>query len=291
VTQASSSLFALFAAIGWGSADFLGGLLSRQGSVLMTLLILQVIGTPLSLAGVAVSGEQVPTRAGVFWAGLAGLAGLVGVGLLFLGLSRTRMGLVAPSAALVASTVPAIVGVATGDPLGPATLAGFAAALAAVVLVTYQPNAGPGGTTGWLDWLIVAASGVGSASFFLCIDQAHAAGSGTLWTVAVVRVTSLLVVSVIVATLYFRHVRAPIRWSASLLPAGLATAICDTRGTWSYVLASSVGLLSATVVLASLAPVVTTVLARAVLREHLAGRQALGVGLAIAGVVLINLGG
>jgi drug/metabolite transporter (DMT)-like permease len=286
--QPSGSVFALLAALGWGTGDFLGGLMSRRGSVLTTLLLLQVLGVPLSIAALAVSGESGPTSAGVMWAALAGLASLVGVGLLFLALSRTTMGLVAPMAALVASTIPAIVGIATGDPVGSSTLAGFIAAFLAIVLVTYQ--SGANGAASWLDWVIVVASGLGSATFFLCVDQAHLAGSETLWTVAVARVTSLLIVAIVVAVLFIRRPGDLPRRTTGLFPLGMAAAICDTGGTWCYVLATSVGLLSVSVVLASLAPVATTLLAWLVLHERLAKRQALGVALAVLGVILINLG-
>jgi drug/metabolite transporter (DMT)-like permease len=288
LNQPSGSLFALLAALGWGTGDFLGGFMSRRASVLMTLLLLQLLGTPLSIVALVFSGETAPTSAGVAWAGLAGISGLAGVGLLFLALSRTTMGLVAPMAALIASSVPAIVGIATGDRVGSYTLVGFVAAFLAIVLVTYQSGASSASSR--LDWLIVVASGLGSASFFLCVDQAHLAGSETLWTVAIARVSSLLIVSIVVAVLALRGARKQVRWAAGLLPLGLTAAICDTGGTWCYVLATSVGLLSVSVVLASLAPVATTLLARLVLHERLARHQAFGVALAVLGVILINLG-
>ena len=55
-------------------------------------------------------------------------------------------------------------------------------------------------------------------------------------------------------------------------------------------LATTRGLISVVAVLASLYPVVTIVLARAVLKEHVARIQRVGIVLTLAGVALISAG-
>jgi uncharacterized membrane protein len=57
-----------------------------------------------------------------------------------------------------------------------------------------------------------------------------------------------------------------------------------------FAAASSRGLLSSVSVLASLSPVVTVLLARAVLGERVARSQELGVLLTLAGIVLVSSG-
>jgi drug/metabolite transporter (DMT)-like permease len=54
-----------------------------------------------------------------------------------------------------------------------------------------------------------------------------------------------------------------------------------------YALASTVGLVSLSAVLASLYPMVTVILARVVLNERISGVQKSGVALALTGVALV----
>ena len=64
----------------------------------------------------------------------------------------------------------------------------------------------------------------------------------------------------------------------------------DMFGNLLFAAASTSGLVSVTSVLASLYPIVTVVLARVVLSERVARSQEAGVGLTLAGVVLISAG-
>ena len=57
-----------------------------------------------------------------------------------------------------------------------------------------------------------------------------------------------------------------------------------------FAAASAKGLVSVVSVLASLYPVVTVLLARAVLKERVHRSQELGIALALAGIVLISAG-
>ncbi len=70
----------------------------------------------------------------------------------------------------------------------------------------------------------------------------------------------------------------------------VASAIGDTCGNLFFVLSRSETTLAVSVVLSSLYPVSTAVLARFVLGERLSRIALIGVGLAIGGVVLIGYG-
>ena len=65
--------------------------------------------------------------------------------------------------------------------------------------------------------------------------------------------------------------------------------IGDTIGNLLFAASSGHGLVSLTAVLASLYPIVTVILAAAVLRERVAPLQKAGIALTLAGVVLISL--
>jgi drug/metabolite transporter (DMT)-like permease len=292
----NAPLFALLTAAGWGSADFLAGLSTRRVGVLWTLLAVQVVGFGFAVLALAVSNETAPVIEAIAWSTLGGLSGLVGVGLLFLALSRDTMSLVAPLAALVAASVPALVGVANGDRLGVPGLAGLVVAIGAVALVSipdaqaHEGHPGPPRAS-HVTWSLIVLSGLGSAGFFLSIDQAHIAGGGTVWTAVVVRVTSLVAVVAAFGVLALRGSERRPAPSRGILPFGLGAGLLDSAGTLSYVIASGMGVLSTSAVLASLAPVATIIWARAVLDERLSRLRFTGVLLALLGVVLINVGG
>jgi drug/metabolite transporter (DMT)-like permease len=140
------------------------------------------------------------------------------------------------------------------------------------------------------DWLLVIVSGLGFAAFFLCVDRAHDEGSGTYFALLGVRLasSSLAILGAVVLVASGRADRP--RATGALLPFATLTALGDTGGNVFYILANAAGTLSTTVVLASLYPVSTALLARAVLGERLSRRRQLGVLLAVAGVVLISAG-
>jgi drug/metabolite transporter (DMT)-like permease len=69
----------------------------------------------------------------------------------------------------------------------------------------------------------------------------------------------------------------------------VAVGIGDTLGNLLFAAASGHGLVSLTSVLASLYPIVTVMLAAAVLRERVAPTQRAGIVLTLAGVALISV--
>ncbi|NND75329.1 MAG: EamA family transporter [Ilumatobacter sp.] len=160
-----SALFALAAAIGWGSSDFAAGYASRRSSavsvVILThfaaLLVLLVFavdlgpvwtmcgdlvatigpgdgGGSIRWGGPGIAGT--PTTADIGWGIAAGLGGGVGAMLLFRGLGKGSMAVVAPITAAGAAVIPVLFGLATGDPVTVVGIAGIGLALFAIVLVS-----------------------------------------------------------------------------------------------------------------------------------------------------------
>src|ERR671930_603612 len=74
------------------------------------------------------------------------------------------------------------------------------------------------------------------------------------------------------------------------VPALAAIGVLDTGGNVFFAAASENGLVSVVSILASLYPVVTVLLARAVLHERVHRSQELGIALALSGIVLISAG-
>ena len=84
--------------------------------------------------------------------------------------------------------------------------------------------------------------------------------------------------------------RAPfVRVTRVDLPPLVAVGVLDVAADVFFAVATTIGLLSIVSILSSLYPVATVVLARIVLNERMARPQQAGIGLALAGVVLITV--
>jgi drug/metabolite transporter (DMT)-like permease len=292
-----AAALALAAAASWGVGDFLGGLKSRSLNPVAILIVAQPIGLTLLAIWVAVRGQG-PPGSEVLWACLAAVLGTTGLIAFYKGMAAGALSIVAPIAGAGAA-IPVIWGLAHGDhPSGFQEL-GFAAALIGVVLASFErrPRA-PGGTsqfpqtpsTGPLRGQAAFAAGVGWAVIAMVAFGAyyipmHEASHGDfLWAAFVFRLTSTTLIAAAWLVL-----RPPSARRADL-PVLASIGILDTGGNVFFAAASAKGLVSVVSVLASLYPVVTVLLARAVLHERVHRSQELGIALALAGIVLISAG-
>lgn len=107
-------LLALAAALSLGASDFIGGILSKTRSVWMVVIASQITAA-LTTAVVAGFVPGDPEPADFAWAAGAGVGSVVGIAFLYRGLSRGRMGVVAPVSGVGAALLPVAVGLATGD--------------------------------------------------------------------------------------------------------------------------------------------------------------------------------
>jgi drug/metabolite transporter (DMT)-like permease len=128
------------------------------------------------------------------------------------------------------------------------------------------------------------ASGASFGLFFLLIR--NAGQSGELWPVAAGRIGELAVVLAAAAAL--RRSLLPHGAGARLLLAAAAAGAIDVVANICYVAATRTGTLGLAVVLASLYPGITVLLARALLGERLRRVQRVGLALAAIGVILVT---
>lgn len=130
-------LFALAAAIGWGSSDYAGGHASRRSSA-VSVVILTHLASVIALVVIAVMPGQTgsPELADLLWGLAAGLGGGFGAMLLFSGLGKGSMSVVAPITAVGAATIPLFAGVLQGESLGLLGFFGIVLALGAIVMVS-----------------------------------------------------------------------------------------------------------------------------------------------------------
>ena len=270
---------ALGASASWGFGDFLGGVKSRTLHPLAILAVSQPVG--LVVLGVVVAVRATaPPGAEVAWAAPAAVVGTIGLAAFYRGMAVGAISIVAPIAGAGAA-IPVLVGVLRGDRPSLLQGVGFAAAIAGVVLTSWERRP----DQAWF----AAGAGFGLISmvafgcYFVFLHQAS--GDDFLWPAFLFRVVSTSLVWV--ALLVLRPAVHGVGGAFLMLA---LIGLLDTGGNTLYAAASSYGALSVTAVLASLYPVVTVLLARYRLRERVHRLQEVGIALTIAGIVLVSTG-
>ena len=273
-----AAALALAAAASWGVGDFFGGLKSRSLNPVAVLIVAQPVGLALLGIWVAVRGQG-PPGSSVLWACLAAVLGTTGLIAFYKGMAAGALSIVAPIAGAGAA-IPVIWGLAHGDhPSGYQEL-GFAAALIGVVLASFERRPEAARLAAGVGWAAIAMVAFGA----YYIPMHEASHGDFLWAAFVFRLTSTTLIAAAWLVL-----RPPSARRADL-PVLASIGILDTGGNVFFAAASAKGLVSVVSILASLYPVVTVLLARAVLHERVHRSQELGIVLALAGIVLISAG-
>lgn len=274
-------ILATGAALGWGTADFLGGLKSRKVAMLAVLLVTQATALLLLSAVVMVLGEPLPARRYLVCAATAGLAEGLGVAALYRGLAVGTMSLVAPVAS-VAPAVPLVAGLLLGEVPGRLQVVGLALAVAGVILTSCRertPGQGAGKVGSSTFYGLLSAAGFGV--FFVALDAASEASIP--WALFVARLSAVLALLAFALSGRFRF--APGRDDLPLL---LLIGVLIVASDALYATATTIGLLGIVAVLGALHTVVTIGLARIFLRERIAPWQRFGIAACIAGVLIIT---
>jgi drug/metabolite transporter (DMT)-like permease len=291
------TIFALTAALLYGSADFLGGVATRRARVLSVLPASALAGLLIVLIAAAVSGGPVRLP-GLAWGLAAGAVGGSGLIVFYAGLAEGPMTIVAPTSALAATVLPVAFSVTEGERASFSVYAGALICLAAIVLVSSAgtPADGDRSAAGLLDRLAgrgihVRAIGYGLASgttfglFFIFLK--NAGQSGALWPVVAARLAGFMIIIAAAAVTRTRPVVAG--GGARLLFATFGSGLLDASANVCYVLATRAGLFGLAVVLTSLYPGITVLLARLALGERLRPVQLGGLLLAGLGVILVTV--
>ena len=290
-------VFALAAAVLYGSADFLGGAASRRSRALSVAALSVPAGAVVMLLAAVVAGGSLPT-AGLGWAIAAGAFGGVGLIAFYTGLAVGPMSVVAPVSALVSTVLPVGVAVASGEDLGVRVYAGVATCLLAIVLVSLERGSWPGRKAArsaqerslrhhaalrGVGYGVVCGALFGI--FFVLLR--YAGSSGVLWPVGIARLANCAVVLTVAVLARARPVgRAA---GGRVLAAAIFSGVLDASANLFYVLATRAGLFGVAIVLTSLYPGITVLLARVVLRERMHAVQRMGLLLAAVGVVLVTM--
>jgi drug/metabolite transporter (DMT)-like permease len=277
-----ASALALLSSLLWGSADYAGGILSKKFPAIAVLAVTQAIGFLTGATLVLVTGAwhaEAFGSSGYLFPGIfAGLSGFLGLISLYAGLSTGRMGVVSPISSLSALIPLGYALIVKGDQLSFIISVGVICAMLGGFLAS-----GPEVSQGLpLKPVLLALS----AAFFFgvaLVCMAMGSESSALMTMTTMRTTTLLVgIGLFVK---FRNIGG---LGKSQLPILLFIGVADFAANLLLGVATTKGLVSLAMVLGSLYPIATAVLAFKFLHERLHRVQYVGIFFAVVGVSLIS---
>jgi drug/metabolite transporter (DMT)-like permease len=276
--QLAPVVYSLTAVLAWGTSDFLGGYATRRANAFLFTTLVNVGGLLMMLILAASTQAPLPSARTVIWVLAGGVSGGASLAVFYRALSSGRMGLTAPVAAVLGAAIPTLFSMFTEGWPGPNRVAGYFLAAVGLWLIT---RAEDGSSPEGIGFAVLA--GLGFAGFYLCVRQAGDAPA--VWIALFTRVGGLVATGAIVLIQRrFRDITAAgVRWA-------VVTGCVDSLGTLLFVRASQSGRLDEAVVLCSLYPAVTVLLARLFLKEHFTRWRFVGLLAALASVPMIAAG-
>jgi drug/metabolite transporter (DMT)-like permease len=276
--QFATAAYGMAAVLAWGTSDFLGGYATRRANAFLFTTVVNIGGLVVMGALAFASHATFPSARSAAWVLAGGISGGASLAVFYRALSSGRMGLTAPVAAVLSAAIPAIVSIFTEGLPGKIPILGFIFAAAGLWLITRSED---GSTPEGIGLAVFA--GMGFAGFYLCVRQAG--DCSPLWIATVTRAGGLTVTGAIVLLSWnFRDITATgVRWA-------VLTGCIDSLGTILFVRASQTGRLDEAVVISSLYPAITVLLARIVLKEHFTRWRFVGLLAALAAVPMIAAG-
>ena len=278
-----SAFLALFSSLLWGGADFLAGNLTKKYKAVAVAAVSQSFGLLCGVLVILFSSSWLAPN--LSWDGylipgvLAGLMGFAGLIAFYAGLATGRMGVVSPISSL-SVFIPLGVAIFGGEKLTAIQIIGICVALLGGFCAS-GPEIRGGLSAKPLVFATIAAFGFGGAITLI------AKGSQTS---AIMTMTTMRCTTFIVALLLLARFRTFGGFSKKDLPILMVIGAADFFGNLLLGVATTKGLVSLAVVLGSMFPIVTAMLAFKFLHERLHKVQYLGVALAISGVVILSLG-
>lgn len=277
-----TALCGLAASLCWGSGDFCGGFASRRVNPSTVVTMAYSAGLVLLIGLALIWREPFPGQEDMLWGGIAGLVGAIGLVSFYSALSIGRMGIIAPTSAVLTAGLPVLFSALTEGLPSLLQFGGFALALLAIVLVSRPEGARqrPRGIG------LALLAGCGFGCFFILISRVS--HNATYWPLAAARLTSVL--SLLMMALFRKQQTIPQRKAVrKVMPLILLAGSLDAVGNAFFVLAAHSGRLDVAAVLAGLYPAATVLLASIVLRERVTRVQGIGILLALIAIPLISV--
>ncbi len=276
--ETSAIVYGLASAASWGTSDFNGGLASKHNPVFKVVLISQIVSLLFMTLLAFIFAETIPIRQDLFFGILAGVSGTFGLIALYRGLSQSNMGIIAPMSAVLTAIIPIVWGTFEEGLPAFAQMAGFGLALLSVWALSSGNNHFK---VNIKILFLPLLAGLNFGLYFIFIDQLS--GDTIFGPLIAARFVSIPIVALLI---FFTHRSTKAIGVKSWLAIALA-GIFDTGGNAFFVMATRIGRLDISAVLASLYPAATVMLAWFILKEKLSTKQWMGVVGALIALGLI----
>jgi drug/metabolite transporter (DMT)-like permease len=278
------ALLAILASALWGTGDYLGGILSRRVPCFAVVFLGQCAA--LLVVGVVALVTHPPLGADLVDGVVAGVLGAVALVCFYGAMARSAMSLVAPLTA-TGIAIPVVWDLAHGTSASLLQGVGMLLAFVGAVLAggpEWRRSAAR--TTLVLTFVAAVCFGV----YYIFVAQgSRVSVVGTLLSQRATGVVLLAYPALRGGGGLVSGLRSRLSgwWLLVLLPlSGLAE--MSANGVYGVATSLPGGNLAVVTILVALYPVVTTVLARVVLKERLRTVQNIGISAALAGVLLLN---
>jgi drug/metabolite transporter (DMT)-like permease len=277
----TGALLALFSALVYGSADFFGGVATKRLSAYAVLSSAALLGiVPMVVLGM-VFGEGLPGPQQLFWAVLAGSAGMVGLAILYHGLAHGNVAIVSAVSGVVSAALPVVVSTIFINPPQMRHFLGFLIALAGIWFVTHNlSDEHHVVKTGWKTDLAKGfLAGIFFGVFFISLAQIPQ--QNIFFPLAIAKTASFAIGFFYTIT---RKIKMPhIAKNPNIILAG----VLDPAANALYVVATHFTRLDIAAVLSSMYPAGTILLAFFLSKAPIYKIQWVGIGFCLVATVLM----
>ncbi|MEY3149717.1 MAG: hypothetical protein RL029_991 [Actinomycetota bacterium] len=256
------SLLALLSSVLWGTADYLAGNLSKKYKAIAVTGVSQFFGLLFGVSAILLFSDFI--KPNLSWDGyllpgfVAGIAGFIGLISFYTGLATGRMGVVSPISSL-SVVIPLIFALAQGERPTLLQTLGILIAIAGAFMAS-GPEIKNGLPLKPIIYAVVAAIGFGTALTFIAIGSE----TDSLHTMTAMRVASVTVC--VFLALKYKTIGGFVKSNIPLL---IFIGVADFLANFLLGVATTKGLVSIAMVLGSLFPIVTILLAFKFLHERL----------------------
>ena len=289
-------LLGLVASLGWGVANFYGGIASRRWPPIFITLFSYICELFILLGIALLRGANFDIGDDLFWAMAAGSLAVISISWFFHLLARGNMALTAPLTALTYAIVPVLFGFITIGWPKYTQLAGIGIALLAIPLMAHGSSSVRIESI-WRHSLRLLGSpllaGIGFGLVLICLDQIEA--SDLLAPLIVARSTGSPLL-LLILWLSMRQRQTDQSGVGTLLAAlrpalvyVLVIGVGDIIAYGAFIQAARLGGITIAAVMSSLPPAVTVLMARIIDKEKPRREQVAGLALSLVAIVLISL--
>ena len=284
-------IFGLFAALGWGLADFFAHLAGRRLGSLMAVLIGQLLAVVAITAIFLASGHGLSSLAGWWWlVAINGIVAMLAYALHYHALELGPVSVVSPIGAGYAVVGVLLAIVLLGERPSVPAMVGIACSIAGAVLVSTDLKAMRAGLRQHppgLWWAVASAVGFGLAGFTLGVVSQETG----IWQVATFASRWAMVAAFVPLAVARRGEFSRLR-TATLAGVGfaLAAGATDVLGVASFSAGTEADALSIVLAASAVFPLIAVLLSHVTLHERLATNQYVGIGFIVLGLLLLGVG-